>query len=213
MLMQGLSDAVLQRMGNWRFDPSCTLRLTWLSDGSWPQLPIADLGSGVEAALRQLSPTLMPGSVLQIHDKFMSRGWEGWLSTVLAAVATATPTMPHVTVLAPYVDGCEKAVTMLGEQDPPVQHVAFTSLYKLKGVSHVPWPWQSLTVTPVVLSEFLELPDPRGGVYDVRLSVLIADCKKVRYLRPKHRDNIAVILSYRARHAIVDTTHACKAYA
>lgn len=182
VLMQGLSDAVVRRMYQWHFDPSCTILLDWRSYDDTPDLSIEDLGSGIEAALRQLSPMLMPGSVVTLHRSYNPVGWEDWISTVCAAVAAAAPTMPHVTVLAPCVEGSEKAITVLGQQDPPVQHACINGIHRLHGVSHTPWPWQSLTVTPVVLSELLELPDPRGGVYDIRLSVLCAYYSEVRTL-------------------------------
>ncbi len=76
-----------------------------------------------------------------------------------------------------------QALARRGRDSKLVFHIPtpnFQALQSLLGLPEAAG--RAATELDVVLSELLELPDPRGGVYDIRLSVLCAYYSEVRTL-------------------------------
>ncbi len=97
----------------------------------------------------------------------------------IAAIAAATPTLPHLTVYPPPLPDSHTGTALLCQTDVPVAHACAAGLKPSPLVRTLAWPWESLRVTSVSLIDILSLPDPTGGQYEIEVRYLSTPTDKV----------------------------------
>ncbi len=170
--LQGLDAEVIARMHQWRIEAPCTVYI----HPAWSPLEVSL--EGLALALQQLSQVIPPGCDIMVYvSESIS------LSATAAVLAAAAPLMPPQTTLWPDVR-CELVEESQAVCDPGQGYTNMCMRQlSLNGdrYAHVAWLWQKLKfrVTPMV-KQLLQLPDPRGGQYEIDVQGLIVCEKQVR---------------------------------
>ncbi len=192
--IQGLSEAVLDRMSHWQPTEPYTATLT-----PSRTLKDSDEQGGYIAALQQLT-NLPTDTVLSLDDE----NWTGFetMQRIARALAVAAPALTHVKVLSPaargrrmrrsheeygcWPDRSTFTLRELCDQSPPYRHARVTHVDRDNQTNNEDvedlcdtwaWPWESLSfvrcyywgskLKGVYLSDLLYLPDPTGGQYEI----------------------------------------------
>ncbi len=150
-------------MDQWRFGGLCDARLILPED-----LSDADLQAGIIAALSQLG-CLPAGSTVQLCSEWFR---SGSYTEVLRAIAAASPSLPHLTVLPPSAPCGNATMASLCSRLYPLRHAVVRELADETPLSHaqsqVAWPWDRLTVTGCLsVAQVMKLPHPSRGQQEI----------------------------------------------
>ncbi len=167
---QGLSAEVQQRLPQWKFSAPVRAHLHVPTD-----LSQAEAQTALQAALSQLS-VLPPGTEVYLNDDAVDADWSDMYPAAVAAIAATTHTTQHLSIVLPACYGvAELYFSMLDSphgQQRASRHVRLSGLKLSPAHAAIPWPWESVRVGSVGLSDLLLFPDPTGGQYEVTLDTL-----------------------------------------
>ncbi len=179
---QGLSDAVLQRMGQWQYTARCVATLSLGCRYMGSRLPWEDEVKVLPAALKQLS-VLPAGSIIDLSCEYNTKGF----ADIADAVSAAAPSLEHVTILSPYYD--ISGLIRHAHVFPYARVRADWGWYQSQQMKTVRWPWKHLKVRQpfdvepgITAWKLLQLPDPTHGKGQYEISVWgldLSDAHKV----------------------------------
>ncbi len=116
------------RLSQWQFAAPCDLSL-YVPDAE--NMTSDDIRTGIEAAIRQIAPSLPQGSRVHVyprHDVYYTFDMRA-IAAGAAAVAAVAPAVPHVAVLPVVMPGGVETFTRLLHQQSPESHVALFELH------------------------------------------------------------------------------------
>lgn len=161
LCLQGLSEAVRQRVGQWQLTAPCKARLLLPTVND--MIAVEQLRVSTQSALLELS-SLPAGSTVRLYSGQLWR--PAWLAAC-QAIAAVEPSLAHITVLPVSFPYEQLAIQELCAPDYPLP---YGLLHKLPASDVVgpayphPWPWQSLRTGRVVLYRVCELPPVPDGM-------------------------------------------------